>query len=180
MLPLGLTYFVLRFMFNTLDNVFGPVFARYTPYDAPGVGLAALLVLALALGTVASSRAGRAVWSRWEACLAAAPLVGGLYQAAKALSSSFGSSDGEGFTTVVRVAYPSDNAQSIGFLVKRLDGDMNLIYIPSTPMPNTGQLALVATAKVVRLDMTAARAMQLLVSAGSTARADELNGVKRA
>lgn len=169
LLPLGITYFIVRFIFDTLDGIFGPPIARYSAVDIPGMGFVTLILLAFVLGLVAASRPGQAILARGERALAAMPMIGSLYKAAKSVSMSFNSDGTEGFSTVVRVNYPNEYTHSLGFLVKRLDDDWVIVYLPSTPMPNTGTMIMVKTDRLVKLPMSSARAMQLVMSAGATA-----------
>jgi uncharacterized membrane protein len=103
------------------------------------------------------------------------PLVKGIYGAARQLLDAFGRKTGS-FRQVVAVEYPRSGVWTIGFLTQsgvrlgRGDGEpmeqMSLVFLPTTPNPTSGWLAVVPDASVVPLDMTIEDGVKLIVSGG--------------
>ena len=102
----------------------------------------------------------------------ALPGVGSVYSTTKKLlpGSDQGSRAATGFDTVVRIEYPREGVFSVGFLMGYVeDGDgvkCGVVYMPSTPMPQSGWLVQLPVDKIQIVDWNSAQAMQYIVSAG--------------
>ena len=64
-LPLGITFFVLKFVFNTLDGILDPLIPDITisllhrVYHIPGVGIIAFFLLLYLIGLITTNVLGR-------------------------------------------------------------------------------------------------------------------------
>jgi uncharacterized membrane protein len=98
------------------------------------------------------------------------PLVNAIYRTSKQVSTAFtGSKKGGGFSRVVAIEYPKESVWTIGFLTNLIEFDgveHGYVYMPSTPVPNTGWLAIVPKIKIKFLDVTAEQAMRIIVAGG--------------
>ena len=166
-LPIGIAFFIFKFIFDTLDGIPQPIIEGI--FDRPITGLGFLIVVALSLllGLFTATVVGASAYGRMEVYIARIPIFGPVYGVAKqVVSSATGGGEDGAFNTVVAVEYPSAGIHSIGFLTKRMSDGGVMVYIPSTPMPNTGVLIVVSEDKVVELEMTVGDAMRLITSAG--------------
>ena len=68
------------------------------------------------------------------------------------------------------VDYPRMGIKSIGLITSTMidtDGDEVLsVYIPTTPIPSSGFLVIVAASEVTRTDMSVEEAMRVVISGG--------------
>ena len=101
------------------------------------------------------------------------PGIGSIYGTAKKLIPGSGPSEASmGFDTVVRVEYPRRGAWTVGFLMSILDDGQGVrygvVYMPSTPMPQSGWLIQVPLSEIQAVDWSSSMAMQYIVSAGVT------------
>lgn len=177
-LPIGIAFFIFKFIFDTLDGIPQPIIEAIFDRPITGLGFLIILVLSLLLGLLTASVVGASTYGKMEVYIARIPFFGPVYGVAKqVVASATGGGEDGAFNHVVAVEYPSVGIHSIGFLTKRLSDDRVMIYIPSTPMPNTGVLIVVSTEKVVELEMTVGDAMRLITSAGVVSGDIKIGGV---
>jgi uncharacterized membrane protein len=167
LLPIGIAFFIIKFFFDTLDGVPQPIIEAVVGYRIPGLGLLIILFLSFLLGLVVATVMGRSAYSRVESAMGYIPLFGSVYDTAKmVVSSSYGNGDAGAFKHIVMVEYPSPGITSIGFVTRHVGEDKVMVYIPSTPVPNTGIIVIVPKEKTTRLAITAGEALKIIATAG--------------
>jgi uncharacterized membrane protein len=179
-LPIGITVLVLKFFFDLLDPVLEPL-VDLLPGDAvTGTGLVALILLVYILGLFAAQVVGRRLIGFGHRIMEVIPVVKGIYgttrMAIEILShdnNGNGSGDADGnqeYSGVVLIDYPRVGIKSIGLITSTMidtDGDEVLsVYIPTTPIPSSGFLVIVAASEVTRTDMSVEEAMRVVISGG--------------
>lgn len=171
--PIIVTIFILRFLFNLIDGILQPLIVRFLGYDIPGLGILATLLLVLLVGIVTKNLLGNQLVRFGEQILARLPLISSIYQSSKQLLEAFYTSQHQAFKDVVLVEYPSRGLYSIGFVTNRViretDGvssDLLSVYMPSTPTPMSGFLIFVSPQSVQVLDMTIEEGIKQIVSGG--------------
>jgi uncharacterized membrane protein len=170
LVPLILTYWVLRLVFDFLDGLIGPAFDLWFGREIPGVGLVALIIVLYVAGIVATSVFGLRLISRLQQLLLSVPVIKPIYSATKRLVESFSGSPVTGFKRVVAIEYPRPGLWTIGFLTSLTydeeDRPMAVVYIPTAPLPNSGWVAILSIEDVYDTDMTVQTAMQMVLSGG--------------
>ena len=141
----------------------------------PIVGLLATAGVILAVGVMAANFVGRRIVEAFDRLMMRVPLVKGIYGAARQLLDAFGSKTSS-FRRVVAVEYPRPGIWTVGFLTQSTvevgrDGapplrGMSLVFLPTTPNPTSGWLAVVPDDQVVYLDMSIEDGVKLIVSGG--------------
>jgi uncharacterized membrane protein len=191
-LPLMITVWLLAVLVRLVEGVSSPVllavlrlvrpdFAEdpaVVAWVVPILGILLTFGLVLAVGALASNFVGRKVVEEFERLMLRVPLVKGIYGSARQLIDAFGSANAA-FRRVVAVEYPRPGVYTIGFLTKsdaqvpREGGaplrDMSLVFLPTTPNPTSGWLAVVPNEQVVPLDMSIEEGVKLIVSGGLVA-----------
>ena len=173
LVPLILTYWVLRLVFDFLDGLLSPAFELWFGREIIGVGVIALIVVVYIAGLVAASVFGLRLISKLQRILLSIPVVRTIYSATKRLVESFSGSPVTGFKRVVAIEYPRKGIWTIGFLTNlNIDEKaraMAIVYIPTAPMPNSGWVAVLTVDQVYDTDMTIQDAMQMVLSGGIVA-----------
>lgn len=181
LLPIAITYLVLRFLFNTIDGVIYPAIQQILMYFAPrlarnlprGTGIVILLILVYFIGLLGSNILGKWVGKSIQRLFLRVPIVGVIYSTAKQLIESFSGEGTTGFKRVVMIEYPRTNCWAIGFLTNLANDEngeqMALVYIPTTPTPNSGWLAIVPIEDVYDTDLSVQEAMRMVLSGGTVA-----------
>jgi uncharacterized membrane protein len=188
-LPMMITVWLLAVLVRLVEGVSSPVLLAVLRIAWPGFGhdpvvvawvvpiLGVLLTvgLILAVGAFASNFVGRKVVEGFERLVLRLPVVKGIYGSARQLIDAF-SSTNAAFRRVVAVEYPRHGVYTIGFLTRSdtqmaREGepplrDVSLVFLPTSPNPTSGWLAVVPNAQVVPLDMSIEEGVKLIVSGG--------------
>ncbi len=183
--PLLVTYLVIRALVNTIDKLFAhlpPNLQPQTYIPFFGVEIIISLILIILIGFLVSNFLGRKFISVGEKILAKIPIVKTIYLGVKQLTTGI-VSEKKMFSKVVLIQYPVRNLHQIGFvtgedkhLVKNNQGQKMLkVFIPTTPNFTTGFFCIVPESEVQYLDLTADEAFRLIISAGS-AEAKKMEG----
>jgi len=173
--PLVITYQVLRFLLLKLDGILNPLVSHYTGYTVPGLGIVTTVLAVLLVGLVAHSVVGRRLIRAWENLLIRVPLVRTVYTPAKQLLETFTLSAESSYSRVALVEYPRKGVWVIGFLAQDVDlrnggieEEYAAVFIPSTPTPFTGFMAMIPKADTRPIDLPVEDALKFLVSGGVT------------
>ena len=175
--PLLLTYIVIRALVNTLGKLFAllpPNLQPQTYIPFFGVEIIIAFILVILIGFLVSNFLGRKFYRIGEKILAKIPIVKTIYQGVKQLTTGI-VSDKKMFSKVVLIQFPVRNLHQIGFVtgedkhfIKNNQGQKMLkIFIPTTPNPTSGFFCIVPESEVQYLDLTADEAFSLIISAGS-------------
>jgi len=76
LVPLIVTYLVLRLVFDSLDGVLQPIFQRVFGVRVPGVGLVAMLVLMYFVGLLGLYGVGKQLIRLGQRVLLGVPVIG--------------------------------------------------------------------------------------------------------
>lgn len=172
--PVGVTAFVLYYIFEWLDGILGRFLYAAIGRSIPGLGLLALLVILIAVGWVTERAVGARAVDAWNMWLESIPLARRVYNASRRIVRTvFGGQHGL-FRGVVLIEYPSDGRWSIGFraadapgVARASTGEAVTVFVPTTPNPTSGWLVIVPRERVVPLAMTLEEAFTYILSAGS-------------
>lgn len=186
MLPIGITILIFKFFFNLLDPLLQPVLKWIPGLDTcwsltspgttcPGLGLVMLLVLVYLVGLITAQVLGRRVVEIGHGILEAIPVVKTIYSTARSAVQLLSTSkDHQSYSGVVLVHFPSRGLKSIGLVTAKLgvqNGEETLaVYVPSSPVPSTGFLVVVAAKDVIPTQMSVDDALKALISGGILAK----------
>ena len=170
MLPLIITYVLLKWLFDAIDGLLQPVIQGAFGRQVPGIGLIALVLLVYVLGLLEGNYLGRRMLDLGRAMLFKIPVVRSVYSPAKRLIDALSGTGDSGFRQVVLIEYPRKDAWTIGFLTANTqdsDGSrLSVVYIPTAPTPNSGWISIIPEKDVRLTDLSVATAMHLVLSGG--------------
>jgi len=172
LLPLMVTFWLIQFAFQTMDGLLQPIISAIAGDEIPGLSFAIIIVALFIVGTLGSTVLLRTPGYLLERAIVAMPGVGSVYSTTKKLlpGSSPPATTTTGFDTVVRIEYPRQGVWSVGFLMAVIDDadeeKVGVVYMPSTPMPQSGWLVQLPLDDIDVMDWSSAQAMQYVVSAG--------------
>jgi uncharacterized membrane protein len=179
--PVTATLFVLWYIFQLLDGLLGrflyPFLGSLVDRETiviPGLGLLALFLLLVGIGWAAERAIGSRFVRWWQGTLERIPLTRRLYGAANRIVRTVFGSEARPFQQVVLVEYPAAGRWAIGFLSAAAPPTMQAhipdgvsVFVPTTPNPTSGFLAVVPRSSVVELDMSVDQAFTFILSAGA-------------
>ena len=164
--PLGVTAYILWWLFRTVDGLLGRHLYGVIGITIPGLGLLLLVAILLVVGWLAERTIGAQMLNGWHGLLDRVPIVSRLYGATRRIVGSvFGGDEKKFFREVVLFEYPSPGQWTLGFVTGRapraLDGrvrDGITIFLPTAPNPVTGFLIIVPRERTIRLPVHVAPA----------------------
>lgn len=172
--PLGVTAYILYWIFRRLDLLLGVYLYRELGYEVPGLGLLLLVVLLVVVGWVAERTVGSRMAGWWRGALERLPVVRRLYGASHRIVRTIFGGDRRFFREVVLFEYPSEGRWALGFVTaatpSALDAhvpDAVTIFLPTAPNPASGFLVILPRQRVIRLPITVEEGFTFVLSAGA-------------
>jgi uncharacterized membrane protein len=185
-MPVLITYWVVRLLFGTINNTVTPVIFKLMGLFAPGqedwllkfaapiVSIVLAVAVIYLIGLIGGNVIGRQVLKSLEALLLHIPIVRGIYSATRQFIDTFSRSDGKSFSGVVLVEFPRAGCWSIGLLTTETRGEVPVrtgralvsVFVPTTPNPTGGYLLFVPKEDVVHLEMSIDDALKMIISGG--------------
>jgi len=169
--PIVLVYFILRFLYLTVDSTILNLVDDFLGFRIPGTGIILVLVILYFFGLFASNLVGRWFLGKIEWVTQKIPLVKTTYQVGKQISSSLSLPEKQVFKKVVLVNYLTVDIYTIGFitgsLTERDSGKKLLkVFVPTPPNPMSGTMVLVPENKVLDPGWTIDEGIRTVISAG--------------
>jgi uncharacterized membrane protein len=173
-LPLLVTYLLLRFLFETLDGLLNPVFRVVLGRRIPGLGLLVAVAMIFVVGILTTNIVGRKLVTMTEGLLLRIPLVKNVYLASKQLFDAFTLPGKETFRQVVLLEYPRRGVYALGFITARQAGGFDdaigektvNVFLPTAPNPTSGFFLVIPERSVIPLPISVEEALKLIVSGG--------------
>jgi uncharacterized membrane protein len=175
-LPLGITFLVLDFVFHVQDSILAPLvpevdiylFRRSVPL--PGLGILAFFVLLYLIGVIATNVLGRKLIHWTDKLFINIPVVKNIYSSSKQLTDAFSTTKKVSFRQAVFVEFPQEGNFVLGFItneVTDLEDEKKLtVFIPTGFAPPAGHLLFLSKEKVFPSQMTVEEAIKTIMSVG--------------
>ncbi len=184
--PVVITLYIGYFLYNIITRITSPV-VRYIlnnilglggyDYIAPLFGFALVIMVIFGVGFLATNYFGKKIIQLGENILLRIPLLNGIFSSAKQFLSALSISNKKGFSKVVLIEYPRKGIYTIGFLttsaekilrdIDNIDeSELVYVFIPTTPNPTSGWLALVKRNDIIYIDLKIEDAVKLIISGG--------------
>jgi len=184
--PLILTYVVLRFLFESIDGILSPIVEQVFGYNIPGLGIVTTILGILLTGFLVRNIIGARAYKFGDRLLTRTPIIRIFYLAAKKLIEAIAMPQANTFKEVVMFEYPRRGAYALGFATTRIrilhDDDRSKkyvgIFVPSTPTPVSGIVIFVPDDEIISVDMTVEEGIKMIVSGGIVA-PDEIRPLPR-
>jgi len=175
-LPLGITFLVLNFVFNALDGILDPLMPKVSVYlfqrdfSIPGLGTIGFFLLLYLIGVVTTNVLGRKLVSWTDRLFVHIPVVKNIYLSSKQLTDAFSTTKKGSFRQAVFVEFPQEGNFVLGFITNELtdleDEKKITVFIPTGFAPPAGHLLFLPKAKVFPSQMTVEEAIKTIMSVG--------------
>ncbi len=169
--PLIITVAAFVWLFQFIDGVMSPAYARWIGREIPGLGLATLLVSVLFVGVFATNVLGSRLLTRGEAYLMRLPVFRAVYVPVKQLVAAFSPDSRMGFKQVVLVDDPR-RGLVLGFLTKQFaldrgngDEDLVAVYVPTNHI-YFGDIHVYESSVVSYPDLSVQEGVQIFLTGG--------------
>lgn len=182
-LPIYVTYFVVKFLFGFIGGTLAPVIKKVLQFYSVAppkssldefiitfFGLILTFVALYFIGIFAANFVGRAIISYFENLLTKTPIIKNIYSSVKQIIHAVSLPGRQAFKRVVLVDFPKEGAKSIGFVTSETQYNKEqkyiTVFIPTTPNPTTGFLIFVPEDAVIDTTLTVEDAFKTLFSGG--------------
>jgi len=172
--PIGVTVWVLSWLFLTLDPIIGRYLPRIYGYEPRGLGVVALLVLLVLVGWASQKAMGRRALRVWNSVANRVPVARRLYSASSHVFEAVLTRDQKLFRHCALIEYPSPGSHTLVFETADAAGEVEdligepsvAVFVPTVPNPTSGFLLFVPRSRVQRLGMTVEEGFKMILSAG--------------
>ena len=179
LVPVTLTIYILKLIFDFMDGMFSPVVDRaLQPYfpgaHVPGLGFLLTLLVVLVLGWLSTNVVGRRLIQAGETLIGRIPVAKSIYSATKGVLEAISFDQSDAFKRVVLIEYPKEDVFAVGFVTRSANwpaldqrtADIVLVFVPTTPNPTSGFLLLVPRSKAVDLPISVEDGIRMVISGG--------------
>ena len=170
-LPLFITIWILKFIFDLVDPVIQSILLNFLPIPhPPGTGVALMLVFLYVAGWFTTHGLGQRMINGVHWLVERVPGIGSIYSPLRSAMQTLSRGEDRPYRGVVLVEFPRQGSKSIGLITSYLgetDGeDMLAVYVPTTPVPSSGFLIVVPYNDVTFTDISVDDAMKIIISGG--------------
>ncbi|MDB6163736.1 MAG: hypothetical protein JWL98_1168 [Xanthomonadaceae bacterium] len=188
LLPLWLTWVVIKFVFVLLSDISRPLIGPLLhdlaitkpalgwldqPWVQTALALIATLAVILLSGVMARRVVGQQLLRWFEIVIARIPLANTIYGSARKLLDIL-QTQPDGTQRVVLIDFPHNQMKSVGFVTRILreqgtGRELAAVYVPTTPNPTSGYLEIVPVERLTPTDWSVDQAMSFIISGGAVA-----------
>jgi uncharacterized membrane protein len=175
-IPLGITIFILRFLFNLADGVLAPAIQRTVHFFfgeghyIPGLGMIAGILVIYGAGVVATNMFGRRLVDYWERLLSRIPVVKSIYTSSKQILHVFSAGKNGSFRRAVYVQFPMEDSYSLAFITNTVRAESgkryHTVFVPTSPNPTSGYVLILEEHRVYPAAFGVEEGMKIIMSGG--------------
>lgn len=180
-LPIYITFFIVRFVFQFVGGKLAPFISRLFIYDMGipesvlkslviAIGLFLTFVALYFIGVFATNFFGKQIISFYEKIINNTPVIKNIYSSSKQVIHTFSSSRSSSFKRVVIVEFPRPGMQMVGFITNTISNKegpgLTSVFIPTTPNPTTGFLVFMPEKDIKNTNLSVEEAFKLIISGG--------------
>lgn len=171
--PIILTYIVLRFMFESIDGILQPLINKILGYSVFGLGIFVTILVIILAGIFTRNIIGARIYRLGDMVMVKVPIIRPIYSATKQLIEAVTKPTMKSFKEVALVEYPRKGAYALGFISNRIEVKTTegvktyySVFVPSTPTPISGMVILFPSEDVIPIEMSVEDGIKFLVSGG--------------
>ena len=184
--PTMISFFLLRFLVQYIDQVSAPFAKRFFNTSIPGIGFSVTILLVFLIGFLGTNMLGRKLVATGEWLLSKIPLVRSIYHSAKQVIHTVAFGTEKAFKQVVIVPFPHKDMYVIGLLTREVSpaiaayaasqpaqpgedptGDQLVnVFIPSTPNVAAGLVVMFPQREIIPIDMPVDESFTFILTGG--------------
>ena len=172
--PVGVTAFVLVWLFQRLDPILGRHLPTIEGRHIPGLGLLVLLAIVVAIGWLSQIAVGRRLLYWWNTGLTRLPFARRIYSASAQIVQSVLEREEKLFQHCALIEFPGPGMWALAFETARTPAELETVigepsvnvFLPTAPNPTSGYLLILPRSRVRRLGMSVEDGLKLVLSVG--------------
>mgnify|MGYP001472850345 FL=1 len=169
LLPLYLTFIVIRYLFTSLEKISKPILKNFS-LDIPGLGIALTLILIYVLGLIVTNFIGKKIFMFGEKLVKRVPIVNIIYTTLKQIIDTFTNKKADAFDGVVYIQYPREGIWTMAFISGSSKDENEIpyyhIFVPTTPNPTSGFFLIIPQAETIQTGLTVEEGLKIIISGG--------------
>jgi len=169
LLPLYLTYVVIKFLFESLEKMSGPILKQFG-LDIPGLGIILTIVLIYVLGLIVTNFLGKKIFNIGESIVKRVPIVNMIYTTLKQITDTFTKGTSDAFEGVVYIQYPRKGLWTMAFISGESKNKDDIpyyhLFVPTTPNPTSGFFLMIPQADAIPTGMNVEEGLKTIISGG--------------
>ena len=170
--PVVLTFYILKVVFTLLDNLTSPIFKRMDIY-IPGLGILLTLLLVYLLGIFVTNVLGKRFLHWLETLIKNIPLVNTIYNTIKQIIQAFTGTAEKKFQSVVFIEYPRKDLWTLAFVTGESKNEKDVefyhLFVPTTPNPTSGVFIIIPKKDSIETELNVEEALKSVISGGMLA-----------
>ena len=175
--PVGVTAYVLVWLFQRLDPILGRHLPALGGRQIPGLGLMTLAAIVVFVGWTSQIAVGRRLLYWWNTGLAKLPFARRIYSASSQIFQSVLDREDKLFQHCTLIEFPGPGNWAIGFEtasappeIEEITGEPSVtVFLPTAPNPTSGFLLVLPRRSVHRLSLSVEDGLKLVLSVGVAA-----------
>jgi uncharacterized membrane protein len=176
LLPTAAALWVILWTYRWLEHWARFVFPLQSlqPWIQSLIGIIIVLFAITLLGILTTNVVGKWFLRLMDLFMEQVPLANTVYGFVKSLIENLGTLRAGNFQKVVLIEYPRIGVWSVGFISRELTGKIQetvsgqkvAVFIPTSPNPTSGFIAVVGKDDIISLDITPEEALKFIMSGG--------------
>ena len=173
LIPLYLTFILLKFLLDILSQTSLPMLKKFSLDQIPGLGILLTLVLIYFIGVIVTNFLGKKIFSLGEKILKRVPFVSTIYSTLKQITETFTGKASDAFQGAVYIQYPRKDLWTMAFISGKSNTENGETYfhlfVPTTPNPTSGFFLMIPAKDTVPTGMTVEEGLKTIISGGMLA-----------
>ncbi len=169
LLPLYLTFVVVKFLFISLEETSGPLLKKLG-LDIPGLGIILTVILIYVLGLLVTNFLGKKIFILGEKVVKKVPIVNIIYSTLKQITDTFTKGSKDTFKGAIYIEYPRRGLWTMAFISGESISEQGILYyhvfVPTTPNPTSGFFLLVPQSDSIKTGMSVEDGLKTIISGG--------------
>jgi len=169
LLPLYLTFIVIRFLFESLEQISDPLL-KQLGIDIPGLGIILTILLIYVLGLIVTNFLGKKIFNIGESIVKKVPIVNIIYTTLKQITDTFTKGTTDAFEGAVYIEYPRNGLWTMAFISGDSKSEEGIkyyhLFVPTTPNPTSGFFLMIPQSDAIPTGMTVEEGLKTIISGG--------------
>tara|TARA_Y100000589_G_C27152159_1_gene629392 strand:+ start:142 stop:735 length:594 start_codon:yes stop_codon:yes gene_type:complete len=169
LLPLYLTFIVIKFLFTKLEEMSGPILKKIN-LDIPGLGIILTILLVYILGLLVTNFLGKKIFDIGERLVKKVPIVNMIYTTLKQITDTFTKGSMDAFKGAVYIEYPRKGLWTMAFIsgesINKDGVSFYHLFVPTTPNPTSGFFLMVPQSDTIKSGMSVENGLKTIISGG--------------
>ncbi len=169
LLPLYLTFVVIKFLFTKLEEMSGPILKKFN-LDIPGLGIILTVLLVYILGLLVTNFLGKKIFDIGERLVKKVPIVNMIYTTLKQITDTFTKGSMDAFKGAVYIEYPRKGLWTMAFIsgesINKDGVSFYHLFVPTTPNPTSGFFLMIPQSDTIKSGMSVENGLKTIISGG--------------